>query len=54
MKETEKKGNKKGKTVSVHETKSCRGRRGIVEPLLNLNRDEWSNYQRSRFTSKNK
>ena len=41
MKKTEMKRNRQGKTVSVHDTKACWGSRSIVEPILNLDRDEW-------------
>jgi hypothetical protein len=54
MKKTEKKENKKSKTVSVHDTKACSESRGIVEPILNLDRDEWSNFHPRRFISMNK
>jgi len=54
MKKTEKKGNKEGKTVSVHDTKACWGSRGIVEPILNLDRDEWSISHPNCFTFRNK
>jgi hypothetical protein len=54
MKKTEKKENKQSKILSVHDTKAGWGSRGIVEPILNLDRDEWSNSYPIRFTFRKK